>query len=83
MSALVVAVVVVVVLLMGVRVVGESQRIAIMRLGQYVGVRGPGVVWVLPFLDSVTRIDLDRDFPNWRGLSPEELAAEIGRRITT
>ncbi len=83
MSSLLLLLLIVVVLLMGVRVVGEGQRLAIMRLGQYAGIRGPGVVWVLPIVDSVTRIDLDRDFPSWRGWSAEELASEIKRRITT
>ncbi len=66
----------------GLRVVGEKERVAIMRLGRFVGVRGPGVVWVIPYLDTTTRIDLDQEIPYWQGLSTEELNAEIERHVT-
>ncbi len=69
-------------LLLSVRVVGQHERVAIMRLGQFLGVRGPGVVWLLPFLDRATRVDLDREIQGWQSLSAEELAREIERRLT-
>jgi hypothetical protein len=34
-------------------------------------------------LDKSMRMDFDRDIPNCRSLSPEQLAGEIGRRPTT
>ncbi len=69
--------------LVSVRVVAEQERLAIQRLGQFVGIRGPGMVWVLPFIDRTTRIRLDRDIPNWQSLSTEQLTKEIERRLTT
>ncbi len=73
---------VVVVIALGLRVVPESQRLAVMRLGRYVGLLGPGVVFVLPFVDRVTRLDLDRDIPGWRGLSGAELREAVLRRLS-
>jgi len=67
---------------MSIRVVGEQERLAILRLGRFIGIRGPGLVWTLPFVDRATRVDLDRDIPNWRSLSGEQLSQEIGRRLT-
>ena len=67
---------------LSVHVVGEKDRLAIERFGQFIGVRGPGLVWVLPFLEKTTRIHLERDIPNWRSLSTEQLAQEIERRLT-
>jgi regulator of protease activity HflC (stomatin/prohibitin superfamily) len=66
---------------MGVRVVGERERLAVLRLGRLIGVRGPGLVWILPFVEKAIRVNLDREVPNWRSLSTEQLAKEIGRRL--
>ena len=41
-----------------VRIVPEHQRLAVYRLGRYLGHRGPGVVFVLPFVDRATVIDI-------------------------
>ncbi len=66
---------------LGFRVVPESQRLAVMRFGTYVGLRGPGIVFVWPFIDKVTRLTLDRDIPGWRALSEEQLRMEILQRL--
>ena len=40
------------------RVASQWERAIILRLGRYVGMRGPGLFWVVPFIDSVaTYID--------------------------
>jgi regulator of protease activity HflC (stomatin/prohibitin superfamily) len=44
-----------------VRVVPEFRRIVVFRLGKMVGIRGPGVVPVLPFIDRLMTVDL-REF---------------------
>jgi regulator of protease activity HflC (stomatin/prohibitin superfamily) len=82
-SSLIILVAAVVLAILAVRVVGEDERLAIMRLNQFIGVRGPGLVWVMPLLDKTTRISLERDIPNWRSLSSEQLKSEIERRLTT
>jgi regulator of protease activity HflC (stomatin/prohibitin superfamily) len=82
-SSLVVLAAAVILAILGVRVVGEGERLAIMRLGQFIGVRGPGIVWVIPVLDKTTRVSLERDIPQWRSLSTEQLTNEIERRLTT
>ncbi len=33
------------------RVVAEPQRIAVFRLGRYAGLKGPGMVMVIPYMD--------------------------------
>ena len=33
---------------------GVEQRAVVLRLGRYVGLRGPGLFWVVPFIDSVS-----------------------------
>jgi len=74
-SFLIVPLAALVFLLLGLRVVEKKERVSIMRLGRFLGVRGPGVVWVLPCLDRTTRINLDRDLPYWPSLSTGKLNA--------
>jgi regulator of protease activity HflC (stomatin/prohibitin superfamily) len=82
-SGLIVVVAAVIAAVLSVRVVGEGQMLAVMRLGQFIGVRGPGMVWVVPLLDKTTRVDLEREIPQWRSLSTEQLTLEIERCLTT
>jgi regulator of protease activity HflC (stomatin/prohibitin superfamily) len=44
-----------------IRIIREYQRIVLFRLGRVVGTRGPGVVFVIPFLDRPQIVDL-REF---------------------
>lgn len=46
-----------VVVFQAIRVVPEYQRLAIFRLGRYMGERGPGLVLLLPFIDRGVRLD--------------------------
>jgi regulator of protease activity HflC (stomatin/prohibitin superfamily) len=36
------------------RVAQQWERAVVLRLGRYVGLRGPGLFWVIPFVDSVS-----------------------------
>lgn len=52
-------VIIVLVLLAGaIRIIPEYQRLVVFRLGRCVGSRGPGVVFLYPFLDTAIRVDL-------------------------
>src|SRR5438874_5795917 len=44
-----------------VRVVPEYKRIVVFRLRKMIGVRGPGVTVLMPFIDRITSVDL-REF---------------------
>jgi regulator of protease activity HflC (stomatin/prohibitin superfamily) len=44
------------------RVVTEYQRKVVFRLGRFSGVRGPGLVFVVPLLDRVMSVDLRESF---------------------
>jgi len=72
-----------VLIVLSVRIVREQERLAIVRLGRYIGIRGPGLVWIIRFVDKAMRITLDREVPNWQSLSPEQLEKEIERRLTS
>jgi regulator of protease activity HflC (stomatin/prohibitin superfamily) len=55
---LVVLAIAVVFLLMAAKVLPEYERGVVLRLGRLAGVKGPGLVLIIPFVDSMTRISL-------------------------
>jgi len=55
---LVVVVVVVAVLASSIRVVPEFMRLVVFRLGRLVGIRGPGLVFIIPVIDQAFPVDL-------------------------
>jgi regulator of protease activity HflC (stomatin/prohibitin superfamily) len=44
------------------RIVVDYKKLVILRLGTYAGTRGPGIVIVLPFLESATSVDMREKF---------------------
>ena len=36
------------------KVARQWERAVVLRLGKYVGLRGPGLFWILPFVDQVS-----------------------------
>jgi regulator of protease activity HflC (stomatin/prohibitin superfamily) len=36
------------------RVAKQWEKAVVLRLGRYIGIRGPGLFWILPFIDSVS-----------------------------
>jgi len=61
MSALiyfVIAIVVVILLSAAIRIVQEYERGAVFRLGRFVGLRGPGLIFLIPFVERMMKVDL-------------------------
>jgi regulator of protease activity HflC (stomatin/prohibitin superfamily) len=53
------AVIVVIILLSAtIRIVNEYERGVVFRLGRYVGVRGPGIIFLIPFVERMVKVDL-------------------------
>jgi len=46
------------VLSQSIRIVREYQRIVVFRLGKCIGDRGPGPIWLIPFVDRPVYVDL-------------------------
>jgi regulator of protease activity HflC (stomatin/prohibitin superfamily) len=42
----------------GIRVLNEYQRGVVLTLGRYTGTKGPGLIWVWPFVQQMSRVDL-------------------------
>jgi regulator of protease activity HflC (stomatin/prohibitin superfamily) len=55
---LLIAVVVLILLTAAIKVVREYERVTVFRLGRFVGLRGPGLVLIIPFIETVRKVDL-------------------------
>ena len=51
----------IIVLALAIRVVPEYRRMVVFRLGRVTGLRGPGLVLLIPLVDRPTNVDL-REF---------------------
>src|SRR4030042_3969138 len=54
----IISLVVLIFILMAVKVVTEHERGVIFRLGRLVGARGPGLFFIIPFVDRMVKVDL-------------------------
>ncbi len=65
------------ILFLCVKIAREDERIVVLRLGRFLKVAGPGLVWIILGIDKAVKINLNRDFPGWQGLSKIELDEKI------
>jgi len=60
-----------------IKILKEGERLVILRLGRFLRVAGPGLVWILPFADRGIRVNLRENIPGWEALSKAELDEKI------
>jgi regulator of protease activity HflC (stomatin/prohibitin superfamily) len=60
-----------------IRILKEYQRAAIFRLGQFIGVDGPGIIVLIPMIDKAKVVDLNKWVPEWQQLSKTELDERV------
>jgi regulator of protease activity HflC (stomatin/prohibitin superfamily) len=53
-----IALIVITLLAMSIRVIREYERAVVFRLGRLLGVKGPGLFFLIPFIDSMVKVDL-------------------------
>jgi regulator of protease activity HflC (stomatin/prohibitin superfamily) len=64
----------------GVRVAAQWERGVLLRLGKFRGVRGPGIVYVVPFIDSVQFVDtrlLTLNIPSQQVITKDNVPAAV------
>ena len=54
----IIAVVVIILLSAAIKIVREYERGGVFRLGRWVGLRGPGLVFIIPFIETMRKLDL-------------------------
>ncbi|BBF82328.1 SPFH domain-containing protein [Asticcacaulis excentricus] len=58
MQVATIAVILLVFVIQGFRINQEYQRAVVYRLGRFVNVRGPGLFWIIPFIEWSTKVDV-------------------------
>jgi regulator of protease activity HflC (stomatin/prohibitin superfamily) len=76
------AVVLVALVLLGyaIRIIPEYQRLVVFRLGRCVGSKGPGIVFLLPFIDRGIKVDLReqvREIPHQTSITQDNAAISV------
>jgi regulator of protease activity HflC (stomatin/prohibitin superfamily) len=49
---------VIVILVTGIRIANQYERCVLFRLGKFVGIKGPGLFWIIPFIEWTQKVDL-------------------------
>jgi regulator of protease activity HflC (stomatin/prohibitin superfamily) len=76
--------VVLLIFLSGIRVVKEYERGVVLRLGSYSGVKGPGLIWIIPAIDKMFVIDLRvvaRDVPPQDVITKDNVSVKVNAVI--
>ena len=73
MAALIWILVFIILIAMSTLIIKESERAVVYRNGKPNRVIGPGVCFVMPFLERAKRTDMNNLTTEWKSLSPEEL----------
>ncbi len=58
-------------------IIPENHRGGVVRLGRYFKTLGPGFNIRIPFIDLVTKVNLDASIPGWQGFTGAELASAV------
>jgi regulator of protease activity HflC (stomatin/prohibitin superfamily) len=63
-----------------IKIMAEYQRIVIFRLGRLYGIKGPGLVFVIPIIDSIIKLDLRTrviDVPKQRVITEDNVTVDV------
>ncbi|MCC6279987.1 MAG: hypothetical protein IT262_05275 [Saprospiraceae bacterium] len=58
MSLFPIFVIVVAILISGIRIAQEYQRSVVFRLGRFQSIKGPGLYWIIPFIERQQKVDI-------------------------
>lgn len=76
----IVVLVLIVILSAAIRIVQEYERGVIFRLGRYVGIRGPGLVFLIPFIERMQKIGLrviTMDVPAQEAITRDNVTVKV------
>ncbi|MEK7327518.1 MAG: SPFH domain-containing protein [Chloroflexota bacterium] len=63
-----------------IRIMPEYQRLVVFRLGRAIGTKGPGIVFLIPFVDSAIKIDLReqvREVPHQTSITKDNAPIQV------
>jgi len=63
-----------------IKIMAEYQRIVIFRLGRLLGIKGPGLVFIIPVIDKIIKLDLRTrviDVPKQRVITQDNVTVDV------
>ncbi len=57
-GVIIVSIIVAIIVISAIRIIREYERAVIFRLGQLIGAKGPGLIFLIPFVDKAVKVDL-------------------------
>ncbi|MFO7677522.1 MAG: slipin family protein [Thermoplasmatota archaeon] len=63
-----------------IKIMAEYQRIVIFRLGRLAGIKGPGLVFIIPIIDKIIKLDLRTrviDVPKQRVITEDNVTVDV------
>src|SRR3984957_2411054 len=72
--------VIVILILAGIRIVNQYERGVVFRLGKYEGIRGPGLIYIIPFLERMVKVSLriiTMEIPSQRIMTKNNVSIDI------
>ncbi|MCO6451864.1 MAG: SPFH domain-containing protein, partial [Caldilineales bacterium] len=79
-TLLVFVIIAVFVILAAIKVVQEYERGVVFRLGRFAGVRGPGLILLIPFIERMTKVDLrvvTLDVPTQEAITRDNITVQV------
>jgi regulator of protease activity HflC (stomatin/prohibitin superfamily) len=70
----------VMILLSAIKIMAEYERVVVFRLGRLIGIKGPGLVLIIPILDRVIKLDLRTrviDVPKQRIITRDNVTVDV------
>jgi len=67
-------------LVTAIKIIPEYQRLVVFRLGRCVGARGPGIIFLIPFVDRGIKVDLReqvRDIPHQTSITKDNASISV------
>ncbi|NHJ40259.1 MAG: slipin family protein [Asgard group archaeon] len=84
MNLIGIAIIIIIFLIMllsaSIKIMAEYQRIVIFRLGRLLGIKGPGLVFVVPIIDKIIKLDLRTrviDVPKQRVITEDNVTVDV------
>lgn len=74
---------VIILLFLSVKSIKNNERIAVFRFNHFINIRGPGFVFIIPFIDKSVRINLNDSIPEWSKLDEDSLEKKINLIISS
>ncbi|OLS24955.1 MAG: Modulator of FtsH protease HflK [Candidatus Heimdallarchaeota archaeon LC_2] len=78
------AIILLLILFSGLRMVKEYERVVIFRLGRFEGIKGPGMFWIIPYFDKSVLVDLRTkviDVPRQEAITKDNIPVIVNAAV--